>query len=482
MSGDDLPEGWAEATLTEVADLVRSTIDPQTQPDTSFNYVSLEWVGSGTGAEPPPHPTLGRDIGSSKLPFRAGDVLYGKLRPYLRKVFVATRDGVAVTDLVPLRAKPGVDPSFVKHFLLSPAHDDYVAPLMKGIGMPRLGVGDLEAMPFPVPPSEEQKRIVARLDALLARSRAAREALAEVPALLDTFRQSVLAAAFRGELTAAWRANNSDVEPASKLLERIRAERKTRWEKANPKKKYVEPESVDDPELPDLPEGWCWTTVDTLSSFVTDGEHATPERAREGVLLLSARNVHDGRLDLSKVDFISPATHATLCKRLKIRPGDVLLSCSGSVGRSCVVPTDLDFSLVRSVAVIRPSSVDGHYLSLALRSPQLQAQVEATKTQTAQANLFQGRIKVLKVPVAPEAERAEVVRILRFLMDRWAPLLEAERAATEELDTLDQSILARAFRGELVDQDPNDEPAGELLARIRRGNAPPAGGRARRTG
>ena len=90
----------------------------------------------------------------------------------------------------------------------------------------------IRAARFPLPPLNEQRRIVAKLEALLARSRKAREALDAVPALLERFRQSVLAAAFRGDLTADWRAQNPDVEPASKLLERIRAERRRRWEEA----------------------------------------------------------------------------------------------------------------------------------------------------------------------------------------------------------------------------------------------------------
>src|SRR6185503_10682565 len=134
-------------------------------------------------------------------------------------------------------------------------------------------------------------RIVTKLEALQARSRRAREALDAVPPLLEKLRQSILAAAFRGDLTKDWRSKHEDVEPASELLKRIRIERRKKWEEAELAKmkakgkaptddkwkaKYKEPEPVDATGLPELPEGWCWASVDDVTAFVTDGEHATP--------------------------------------------------------------------------------------------------------------------------------------------------------------------------------------------------------------
>jgi hypothetical protein len=127
--------------------------------------------------------------------------------------------------------------------------------------------------------------------------------------------------------------------------------------------------------FPSLPDGWCWTSVEQCTTLITDGEHITPQRSTSGVLFLSARNVLNGQLSVDDVDFISPAEYERISKRLVIVPGDVLLSCSGSVGRSAVVPKGIIFTLVRSVAVLRPCGITGNYLSLALRSPQLQQEI-----------------------------------------------------------------------------------------------------------
>ena len=350
-----------------------------------------------------------------------------------------------------------------------------------GVGLRHVTKGKFEQTEILLPPLNEQPRIVAKIEVLKARSQRVKEELEAIRALLDQFRQSVLVATFRGDLTADWREKNPDVEPASVLLERIRAERRSRWEEAELekmkaqgktpkddqwKKKYKEPESVDDSQLPKLPDGWCWVTADECTSLITDGEHATPERSDEGVYLLSARNILDGKISFEKVDFVPEHIYQKLEKRLKLEAGDVLLSCSGTVGRSCVAPLGLRCAFVRSVAILKPLFEMGEYLSLAIRSPYLQSQIEKKKTQTAQSNIFQGRIKILAIPVASFDEQKVIVQAITQafkLIERVEKIIEDAR---NNNITLDQSILAKAFRGELVPQDPNDEPASVLLERI----------------
>ena len=333
-----------------------------------------------------------------------------------------------------------------------------------------------------LPPLNEQRRIVTKIEELTAHSKRAREALDDVPTLINQFRQSVLAAAFRGDLTADWREKNPDVESAKKLLERIRIERRDQWEEAELermrakgkepkdnkwKKRYKEPEKFDGSGLLELPNSWIWVSADECTSLITDGEHATPERTNEGVYLLSARNVLNGKLSLEKVDYIAKELFQKLNQRLNITAGDVLLSCSGTVGRSCTVPEGLECSFVRSVAILRPLLGMGQYLSNSIRAPIVQAQIDRKKTQTAQSNLFQGRIKVLAFPLAPLQEQTEIIRQIAHCMSVADALEKHYVGGISDLNQLDQSILAKAFRGDLVPQDPTDEPASALLDRIR---------------
>jgi len=372
----------------------------------------------------------------------------------------------------------------------------YVAKLVESIteqvlqqayggAQPNISPKEIEEFPVPLPPLNEQKRIVAAIESLRERSQKARSALSAIPELCDKFRQSVLAAAFRGDLTADWREQNPDVEPASVVLERIRLERRLKWQEKELrrmkfqgktpkddkwKQKYKEPDKIEelaDIELPDLPDGWVWLSADECTSWITDGEHATPERSEEGIYLLSARNVLNGRVSLDKVDFVSEQVHRKLEERLKIEPGDVFLSCSGTVGRSCVVPPDVQCSLVRSVAVLKPLFEMGEYLSLSIRSPYVQSQIEQKKTQTAQSNIFQGRIKTLAIPIAPLNEQKVIIEQITEAFRFIQSVEQIIQLLDDRGEHLDRSILAKAFRGELVEQDPNDEPAAVLLERIR---------------
>ena len=246
------------------------------------------------------------------------------------------------------------------------------------------------------------------------------------------------------------------------LIVRGQRPKNDRW-----KQKYKEPEVPETDGLPELPEGWIWATAEQCTTAITDGEHITPERSNSGVLLLSARNIQNGYLLLENVDFIPDNVYEILSRRLTIEPGDVLMSCSGSVGRSCVVPRNLKFSLVRSVAVLKPVLEMGSFLSFSIRSPILQRQINEKKTQTAQSNIFQGKIKTLLFPIPPISEQHQIVSEIESRLsvaDNTALTLEANLKLTARLR---QSILKKAFRGKLVPQDPYDEPASALLERIK---------------
>jgi type I restriction enzyme, S subunit len=142
---------------------------------------------------------------STKNRFIAGDVLYGKLRPYLNKVLIADQDGYCTTEIIPIKPNVAIDGRYLFYWFRHPEFLDYVDSVSHGIQMPRLGTEAGLNAPLILAPLPEQHRIVAKLDSLFTRSRRAREALERVPGLCDRYKQAVLAAAFRGDLTADWR-------------------------------------------------------------------------------------------------------------------------------------------------------------------------------------------------------------------------------------------------------------------------------------
>ena len=485
----ELPEGWEETTIGEISEVITGSTPPKKDPE-FFN-----------GDIPFFKPT---DLDAGYEVYNAREFLSelgaSKSRLLPKKSILVTCIGATIGKTGFARVKCATNqqinavvvpenhiiPEWFFWLVCGPQGQQSILDNSSATTLPILNKGRFIELKVPLPPLNEQKRIVAKIEELRSHTQAARNAIAHIPKLLEQFRQSVLAAAFRGDLTAEWRSENPDVEPAEVLLERIRKERRDRWELAELEKmrsagkipkddkwksKYKEPDAIDEKEveifLDELPEGWLLLSADQCTSMITDGEHATPERTEQGVYLLSARNVLDGRISLKKVDYISEETHLQLEKRFKIEEGDIFLSCSGSVGRSCTVPKSLRCSLVRSVAILKPLFGMGNYISLSIRSPHVQSQIESKKTQTAQANIFQGRIKTLAIPVAPLKEQKAVLDIVQESFISIDRIEEQYQFIKTELDRLDRSILAKAFKGELVPQDPTDEPAIVLLERIR---------------
>lgn len=150
------------------------------------------------------------------------------------------------------------------------------------------------------------------------------------------------------------------------------------------------------------PNGYPIKNFDEISVLITDGEHATPRRTEKGIYLLSARNVLDHALQLDDVDYIDEEEYARIARRVIPQAGDILISCSGSIGRCCVVPNDIKFQMVRSAALIRfNDSINPTFAEWLITSDELQRQITQSATQSSQANLFQGKIRRLHGYVPP---------------------------------------------------------------------------------
>jgi len=173
-------------------------------------------------------------------------------------------------------------------------------------------------------------------------------------------------------------------------------------------------------ELGWLPKDWEVKPLGSLAIKVTDGDHHTPIRQSSGIYLLSARNVTNGKILLSDVDFVGEVEYQRMIKRCHPESGDVLISCSGSVGRVSLVPEGLKCVLVRSAALVKPDRVKllPHFAEWALRSDELQKQIKDSQFQAAQPNLFQGAIKRLNIPLPPSNEQKTISERLNLIQSK----------------------------------------------------------------
>jgi type I restriction enzyme S subunit len=333
----------------------------------------------------------------------------------------------------------------------------------------------------PVPPLEEQGRIVARLEELLSDLDAGVSILERARANLKKYRAAVLKSAVTGDLTADWRAAHPHTEPTSKLLGRILAERRRKWEadqqakfitagKIPPKSwqgKYTEPTPPEARDLPPLPAGWHWTNADQLCHQITDGEHIQPRYQAFGFPMLTATHVRQGYVEFKNVGYISKGDFDRCLLRCAPTEGDVLIvSVGATTGRAAIVRKCEPFALVRSVLLLKPID-SGNYLLAWIQSPWCQQWIARASGASAQAHFYISDTKRMPVPLPPTAEQQQILSEVDRQLSGIAATEDYIAASLKRAGRLRQSILKEAFAGRLVPQDPADEPASALLDRIR---------------
>ena len=475
---EGLPEGWAWTTLDDLGLPKTTKVTPSASEDQRYELWSVPNYPHG------PEILEGSEIGSSKQIVGPGDVLLCKINPRINRVEVVGEPGnlpqIASTEWVVVRSDGATLPAYLRHAFSEASFRRELNKDVSGVGgsLIRARPQAIRKLIVPVAPENEQRRIVAKIESLGARSEAAKEALDAIPPLLEKFRQSVLAAAFRGDLTAAWRAKNPDVEPASVLAlqQHQLPDEYQRLRKIRNKGTVTLPDDA----FPDLPTTWCYRSVNQLydSGIIldyADGNHGSlyPRKAEfgpSGVTFVTATQIDErGRIDLAGAPLLN-SEKAHQLKKGWARGGDVLLTHNATVGRTARVPDDAgNFLLGTSATFYRTQSdvLDPDYLYFALTAPSWQRQLRSIMEQTTRNQVSIQKQAFFGIPFAPFGEQRAIVALLKRAF-AWADAMEDSlTAALSNAASLNQSILAKAFRGELVPQDPTDEPASVLLERIR---------------
>lgn len=482
-----LPESWVIAPLTEIASIASGqtpkSIDELSTPDGSIPWFRIADMNS-----------LGNEkrlsTAAVNLSVDAIDKLRLTIRPKGTIVF-PKRGGAIATNKKRMLGMAACYDLNTMGLVTEPELNAYLwhwfqtielGKLSTGTSVPQINNVDIAPLSLPLPPKNEQTRIVTAIESLQQRSARARTLLTEVQPLIERLRQSVLQAAFSGRLTADWRAKNPDVEPADQLLARIRTERRQRWETAELAKyeakgkkppkhwqdKYKEPEPVDDSELPELPEGWCWGSTTEISTHIVDCPHSTPKYGDGECFAVDTTCISFKGIDLKKLRRLDSGSFVERNRRLIPKAGDIVFAREGTVGTAVVLPQSPSLCLGQRVMLIRTDEViNSQLICWALMSTVTKAQYAKKISGSTVAHINMKDIINFSVPVIPVDEQGQLlVRLQKAL--KTIDLLERNLVSSNSnLDQLDQSILSKAFRGELVPQDPNDEPASELLARIR---------------
>jgi type I restriction enzyme S subunit len=382
-------------------------------------------------------------------------------------------------DLKALTPYEGIETDYVMRQLQADAQIILRSCSKSGTTVDSLDFDRFKQHEFRLAPLPEQQRIVGKVDGLTARTARARKELGRIPTLIARYKERLLALAFSGELTKEWRKKYVVQIDLDKLVfEERKAERERNKINGKGRNRSI-------PEtgfvIPIVPEGWDWYTFDDCAWDLTVG-HVGPMKERYvegGIPFLRSMNVRANRIDLQNVMFIDNRFHEELKKSI-LKPGDLVVVRTGAPGTAAVVPDNLYEANCSDLVIARLiPSLNPHYAAFYLNSEFARVRVRSMQVGVAQQHFNVGAMSQMPIPFAPPTEQGEIVRRIESAFG-WLDRMAADHAAAAKLlPKLDAAILAKAFRGELVPQDPNDEPASVLLDRIRQeqADAPPKGSR-----
>ena len=480
---DKLPKGWVKTTLGELAEPSRERVLPTEDPAT--RYVGLEHI------EPQTMKLIGysyaREVRSSSMRYLKGDVLYGKMRPYLNKVWLAEFDGLCSAEFLVLQKRSGLINQFLALRLNAEDFVTFANGQVSG-ERPRVDFEKLSSFPILLPPTAEQERIVAKLNSALSRTERAETAVRRAQERLRRYRDAVLHSAVTGELTSAWReahrrSKNDKTETSEALLQRLLAARRIRWESTKLqrlqvegnvpkdalwKSGYPEPIPPDTNELTEVPKTWTWASLDQCFQV---------ERGRFSVRPRNDPAYYDGKHPFVQIGdlprdggpirtYSQTLNEKGLAVSKKFPHGSILLAIVGATIANTGV---LTFEACCPDSLVAIQSDDVTLLGFAdlwLRANKFKLRSTAVAS-GGQPNINLAILHPFAIPLPSLAEQAEVVREVVWRLsaaDRLAAKLEQQLARAREMR---QELLRDAFAGRLVRQDPTNEPASVLLERMR---------------
>ncbi len=444
---------------------------------------------------------------SSAVHFFPHDVLYGRLRPYLNKVYRPEFEGLCSAEFIVFPASEYLATKLLQYFLNSFDFVSFASHLNEG-DRPRVDFLQLAPYQFPLAPLAEQHRIVAKIEELLTKLDAGVEALRKAQVQLKRYRQSVLKAAVTGELTREWRESTTScqlvesqqqagsllyIEPAEKLLTRILKERRAKWEadqlakmKAatkSPKnddwkKKYKEPRKPQG-QLPKLPRGWLWVTWEQIGFSQNGRLFPSSEYQPRGIKLLRPGNFHiGGRVVWTSANTRHmPKRWASEFPEFVVKGEELIMNLTAQslkdefLGRICITSPNERCLLNQRIARLTPIQASRHYLLWLFKSEVFRRFVDTLNTGSLIQHMFTSQLAAFVLPLPSLDEQHRIVSEVERCLSIADAIERTIEQSLKQAERMRQSVLKRAFEGKLVPQDLNDEPAELLLERIQQERA-----------
>lgn len=412
-----LPDGWKWVRLGKIYD-----VNPKVQADDDLeaSFVTMSDISPGIKSQFDFIVRKWGEIKKGHTQFANGDVAFAKISPCFENRKSMILDGLkngigaGTTELIVLR-NPSIDNKYTFLFISSEEFIRHARNTYKGVvGQQRINLDFVKNYPMPLPPLSEQRRLVARIESLFAKLDAAREKVQSVLDSHETRKAALLHAAFAGKLTAKWREEQGESSHA-----------------------------------------WRIEKLENLCEKITCGKTPKNDISPQGEIpYLKVYNIVNDKIDFrSKPQYISRDVHETKLKSSILKPNDVIMNIVGPPLRKIAIIPDTypEWNMNQAIVRFRPKEgLDYHFLYYALLNPEtLDDVVQRTKGVVGQANISITQSRNLKIKVPPLPEQQEIIRILDRLLAREQRARQAAEETLAAIDRMKQSILARAFRGEL---------------------------------
>ena len=488
-----MPEGWVRVRMQDVVSINPPRIKPDLEDRTPLVFVPMPKVAEDFRGIDVSGQRPFSSVKRGYTQFRPGDVLFAKITPCMENGKIAIVPeiqpplGYGSTEFFVMRPRDDGIGRWIAYCVARSSFRQLARENMQGaVGQRRVPKVWLEDASVPLAPLPEQHRIVAKIESLFAKLDEGVAALKRAEANLERYRASVLKAGVEGRLTEQWRRENPPEETGGELLQRVLTERRRRWEEEqlakfaakgkkppqNWKRRYKEPVLPDTRGLPELPEGWCWATVDQLAASMANGIYKKAEfYSANGTPCLRMYNIVEGELVLR--DLKRMLLSEDELNRYGLKSGDLLINRVNSrelVGKAAAIPDGLGPIVFESKNIrLRPVGMGYQTRFLGYCFAVLAPAYFNRHSQqvVGMASISQQQIGRLVVPVPPSSEQRRIVTAVDRRKRSSARLEDTIEAKRRRSRALRQSILKRAFEGRLIPQNPADEPASALLERIR---------------
>jgi Restriction endonuclease S subunits len=459
----NLPKGWTKEKLPQVAEVIMGQSPPSSTYNTNRDCLPFFQGKAEFGAL---YPSVIKYCNSPKKIAEAGDILISVRAP-VGPTNLCKEKSCIGRGLAALRPNQATTTKYLLYYMRD--IESWLSIQGTGSTFTAISKTDLKNVEILLAPLNEQRRIVAKLEKLLQKVDACKERLDKIPTILKRFRQSILAAACSGRLTEDWREKNQNVEPAVELLKRIQSERK------KTKKQLVKNRNILEEESFDIPDSWAFCFFEDIAANKPNSLKAGPFGSSltkscyvpSGYKIYGQEQVIRG--DHSYGDYYIDEEKFLALKTCEVQTGDILVSLVGTIGKVLIIPDIFEKGIInpRLIKITLFEEVSRKYIASFLSSTVAMNVLRKDSHGGTMEILNMRILKNLSIPLPPINEQQEIVRRVEALFKIADQIEERYNKARTYIDKLTQSILAKAFRGELVPRDPTDEPASELLKRIK---------------